>query len=83
MKVSELIEELKKCPSDAEVRLPNVNNLNIPGYCVLDYIMKFKFAEVGSDVMNNPGEIDNRLLKYKTDDTPIIYLGSKYELIRE
>ncbi len=45
--------------------------------------MKFKFAEVEIDVMDNPGEIDHRLLKDKTDDTPIVYLGSKYELIRE
>ncbi len=83
MKVSELIEELTKCPSDAEEWLPNVNNLNIQGYCVLDHVMKFKFAKVESDVMDNPGEIDHRLLKDKTDDTHIVYLGSKYELIRE
>lgn len=83
MKVSDLIKELQKCPPDAEVWLPNVNNLDIPGYCVLDHIMEFKFAEVESDVMDNPGEIDHRLLKYKTDETPIVYLGSKYELIRE
>ncbi len=78
MKVSELIEELKKCPSDAEVWLPNVNNLNIPGYCVLDQIMNCRFAEVESDVMDNPGKVDNRLLDNKNDDTPIVYLGSKY-----
>lgn len=62
--------------------LPNVNNLVIPGYYVLDHIMYFRFAEVESDIMDNPGEIDHRLLKNKTDQTPIVYLGSKYDLIR-
>ena len=82
MKVSELIIELQKCHPDAEVWLPNVNNLNIPGYCVLDHIMNFRFAEVESDVMDNSEEIDNRLLKNKKEDTPIVYLGSQFNLIR-
>ena len=82
MKVSELIKELQKCHPDAEVWLPNINNLYIPGYCVLDYLMSFQFNEVKSDIIDNPGEIDDRLLKDKNDDTPIVYLGSKIDLIR-
>ena len=83
MKVPELINELQMRHPNTEIWLPNVNELNIPGYCVLDQLMSFRFCEVESEVMDNPGEIDNRLLKNKTDDTPIVYLGSKYELIRE
>lgn len=82
MKVSELIKELQKCHPDAEVWLPNINNLNIPEYCVMDYLMSFQFNEVESDIIDNPGEIDHRLLKDKKDDTPIVYLGSQYDLIR-
>ncbi len=52
MKVSELIKDLQKCHPAAEVWLPNVNNLNIPGYCVLDHFMSFQFAEVESDIMD-------------------------------
>lgn len=33
-------------------------------------------------IIDNPGKIDQRLLKDKKDDTPIIYLGSKYAPIR-
>ena len=82
MKVSELIKELQECHPDTEVWLPNINELNIPGYCVLDHIMSFQFNEVESDIIDNPGKIDQRLLKDKKDDTPIIYLGSKYDIIR-
>ena len=56
IKVSELIELLQKCDPDAEVWLPNVNELGIPSYCVLDHVMTMTFGEVGDDVMNNPGE---------------------------
>lgn len=82
IKVSELIEYLQKCNPDAEIWLPNVNGLGIPGYCVLDHIMTMTFGEVGDDVMNNPGEIDHRLLQHKTNDTPIVYLGSIAEFIK-
>ena len=34
MKVSELIEELQKLDANAEVWLPNVNELHIPGCCL-------------------------------------------------
>ena len=44
MKVSELIIELQKCHPDAEVWLPNVNNFNIPGYCVLDHNYEFSIC---------------------------------------
>ena len=44
--------------------------------------MNFRFAEVESDVMDNSEEIDNRLLKNKKEDTPIVYLGSQFNLIR-
>ena len=44
--------------------------------------MSFQFNEVESDIVDNPGEIDHRLLKDKKADTPIVYLGSKYDLIR-
>ena len=60
MKVSELIKELQECHPDAEVWLPNINELNIPGYCVLDHIMSFQFNEVESDIIDNPGKIDQR-----------------------
>ena len=82
MKVSELIKELQECHPDAEVWLPNINELNIPGYCLMDHLMSFQFNEVESDIIDNPGKIDQRLLKDKKDDTPFIYLGSKYDLIR-
>lgn len=49
MTVSELIKELQKCHPDAEVWLPNINELNIPGYCVMDHLMSFQFNEVESD----------------------------------
>lgn len=81
MKVSELIEELQKLDANAEVWLPNVNKLHIPGYCVLDHVITFTFSEVGDDVMNNPGTIDKRLLKNKTDDAQIVYLGSIADFI--
>lgn len=83
MKVSELIEKLQEYNPDAEVWLPNINELNIPGYCVPDHLMSFQFNEVVSDIIYNPGEIDYRLLKNKKDDTYIVYLGSKYDLIRD
>lgn len=83
IKVSELIEYLQKCNPDAEIWLPNVNGLGIPGYCVLDHVMTMTFGEVGDDVMNNPGEIDHRLIQHKTNDTPIVYLGSIAEFIKE
>ena len=82
MKVSELIKELQECHPDAEVWLPNVNELNVPGYCVMDHIMSFQFNEVESDIIDNPGKIDPRLLKDKKDDATIVYLGSKYDIIR-
>lgn len=53
------------------------------GYCVLDHVMTMTFGEVGDDVMNNPGEIDQRLLQHKTNDAPIVYLGSIAEFIKE
>ena len=83
IKVSELIEYLQKCNPDAEIWLPNVNGLGIPGYCVLDHIMTMTFGEVGDDVMNNPGEIDQRLLQHKTKDALIVYLGSIAEFNKE
>ncbi len=76
IKVSELIKELEKCNPEAQVWLPNVNERGIPGYCVLDHIMVFMLDQVYYDVMDNPGEIDNRLLRNKTPETPIVYLGS-------
>ena len=82
MKVSDLIKELKKCHPDAEVWLPNINELNIPRCCVLDHIMSYQFNEVESDIIDNPGKIDQRLLKDKKDDATIVYLGSKYDIIR-
>lgn len=82
MRVSELIKELQKQNPEAEVWLPNVNELGIPGYCVLDQIMSFKFGQVESDVFDNPGEIDIRLLKGKNEDDPIVYLGSIYEFMK-
>lgn len=83
IKVSELIEQLQKCDPDTEVWLPNVNELGIPGYCVLDHVMTMTFEEVEDDVMNNPGAIDHRLLHDKTNDTSIVYLGSIAEFIKE
>lgn len=83
IKVSELISELQKCNPDAEVWLPNVNELGIPGYCVLDHIMAMDFGRVEGDIMDNPGEIDNRLLQNKTDDSPIVFLGSIAEYLKE
>lgn len=83
IKVSELIEQLQRCDPDAEIWLPNVNERGIPGYCVLDHVMNMTFGEVVEDVMNNPGEIDHRLLHHKTNETPIIYLGSIAEFIKE
>lgn len=56
MKVSELIDKLKTCDLEAEVWLPNVNELGIPGYCVLDHVINMTFGEVVEDVMNNPRE---------------------------
>ena len=82
MKVSELIQELQKCYPDAEVWIPNINELNIPGFCVLDHLMSFQLNEVESDIIDNQRKIYQRLLKDKKDDTPIIYLGSKYDFIR-
>ncbi len=73
MKVSELIDKLKTCDLEAEVWLPNVNELGIPGYCVLDHVMTMNFNEVEKDVMYNPGKIDKRLLKDKTDSSQIVY----------
>lgn len=63
MKDSELIKELQKYHQNAEIWLPNINELNIPGYCVLDHLMSFQFNEVVSDIIDNPGEIDCRLLR--------------------
>lgn len=83
IKVSELIEQLQKCDPDAEVWLPNVNELGIPGYCLLDHVMTMNYNQVVDDVMNNPGCIDNRILKAKTDATPIVYLGSLTEYLKE
>ena len=82
MKESELSKELKECHPDAEVWLPNFNELNVPGYSVMDHIMSFQFNEVKRDIIDNPGKIDNRLLKNKKHNPPIIYLGSKYDLSR-
>lgn len=62
---------------------PNVNELDIPGYCVLDHVMSFQFRELESDIIDNPGEIDNRLLQNKTDETTIVYLGSVAEYLKE
>ena len=81
IKVSELIEELQKCDPNAEVWLPNVNEFGIRGYCVLDHLMTMTFSEIEDDVMNNPGTIDNRLLKNKKDDDQIVYLGSIADFI--
>lgn len=81
MKVSELIDKLKTCDLEAEVWLPNVNELGIPGYCVLDHVMTMNFNEVEKDVMYNPGKIDKGLLMNKTDHTSLIYLGSLYDVI--
>lgn len=81
IKVSELIEELQKCDPNAEVWLPNVNELDIPGYCVLDHVMTMTFCEIEDDVMNNPGTIDKRLLKNKKDNAQIVYLGSFADFI--
>ena len=53
-----------------------------PGIVSSIIIMNFRFAEVESDVMDNSEEIDNRLLKNKKEDTPIVYLGSQVNLIR-
>lgn len=83
IKVRELIEELQKCDHDAEIWLPNVNELGIPGYCVLDNVMTMNFSEVGDDVMNNPGEVDHRLLQNKSEDTSIVYLGSLAEYLKD
>ncbi len=83
IKVSELIAELQKCDPDAQVWLPNVNELGIPGYCVLDHVMTMDFGKVESDIMNNPGKIDDRLLQNKTSDTPIVFLGSLAEYLKE
>lgn len=82
IKVSELIAELQKCDPDAEVWMSNVNELGIPGYCVLDHVMTMNFGRVESDIMDNPGEIDNRLLQNKTDDSPIVFLGSMAEYLK-
>ena len=83
MKVSELIEKLKSCNQEAEVWLPNVNELGIPGYCVLDHVMTMNFCEVENDVMHNPGKIDKRLLKDKTNGSQIVYLGSIADFIAD
>ncbi len=83
MKVSELIEKLKTCDLEAEVWLPNVNELGIPGYCVLDHVLTLNFNEVENDVMHNPGKIDKRLLKNKTDSSQIVYLGSIADFITD
>jgi hypothetical protein len=83
MKVSELIKKLQTCNPDTEVWLPNVNELGIPGYCVLDHVMTMAFREVENDVMHNPGKIDKRLLKDKTDGSQIVYLGSIADFITD
>lgn len=83
MKVSELIEKLKTCDLEAEVWLPNVNELGISGYCVLDHVLTLNFNEVENDVMHNPGKIDKRLLKDKTDSSQIVYLGSIADFITD
>ena len=82
IKVRDLIEQLQKCDPDAEIWLPNVNERGIPGYCVLDHVMTMNFSDVGDDVMNNPGEIDHRLLQNKSEDTSIVYLGSLAEYLK-
>jgi len=46
MKVSELIEKLQTCDLEAEAWLPNVNELGIPGYCVLDHVLNMTSREV-------------------------------------
>lgn len=83
MKVSELIDKLKTCDLEAEVWLPNVNELGIPGYCVLDHVITMNFSEVENDVMHNPGKIDKRLLKDRTDGSQIVYLGSIADFITD
>lgn len=83
IRVSELVAELQKCDPDAQVWLPNVNELGIPGYCVLDHVMAMDFGKVESDIMDNPGEIDNRLLQDKTANTPIVFLGSLTDYLKE
>ena len=81
MKESELIDKLKTCDLEAEVWLPNVNELGVPGYCVLDHVMTMSFNEIENDVMHNPGKIAKRLLKKKTDSSQIVYLGSIADFI--
>lgn len=83
MNVSEPIAKLQKCDPRSEVWLSNVNELGIPGYCILDHVMAMDFGRVESDIMDNPGKIDNRLLQSKTDDTPIVFLGSMAEYLKE
>lgn len=75
-KVKDLIKELQELDPEAEVWLSAVNDLGIPSYCVIDYIQHFKFGEVRSDIFGNPGQIDDRLLDNKNDETPIVYIGS-------
>ena len=74
--VKDLINELQHLDQNAEVWLPAVNDLGISSYCVLDHIQTFKFCEVEHDIYNNPGEIDDRLLTNKREDSPIVFLGS-------
>ena len=83
IKVHELIEELQRCDPNAEVGLPNVNQLGISGYCVLDHVMTMNLSEVESVVIDNPGEIDNRLLQNKTEDASIVYLGSIAQCLKD
>lgn len=81
MKVSELIKRLENCDPEAEVWLPNINSRCVKGYCVLDHVMTFKFSEIENDVVANPGEIDERLLMNKTDESPVVYLGSMHDFV--
>lgn len=40
-------------------------------------------SEVENEVMHNPGKIDKRLLKDKTDISQIVYLGSIADFITD
>lgn len=77
MKIKELIALLQEQNPEAEVLIGVHNNPqeNIPTYAIVDYTYNINNDGIMNDVMPTPGEIDERILKIKTD---FVFIGSKF-----
>lgn len=83
MKVKELLEKLNDANPEAEV-ITSAWNGFVDTYAVIDFAWTdWKYANIYPDFFGTPGKIDNRFFCHAYPMKDLVFLGSKFPVVKE